>query len=264
MRPAFPTSDYYGPSAPPRRHQPTASLATPAAHQERRDGDTGTVPTFTTLRSTGSAPSSSPAASPRVRRRLPRGLTTDRITSASESPPAAIAGGVRCAPARIHQVRAGVTLEGVQPLVHSRCTFRLAERALDRLAVPVRLAFIGAAPTLTRAPGIGLPPASARLLRQPDVGALSSPLDWVAPRGAQCGADAHVALLREPLTIRQPAACAESGGASLVFCATSAKFPKRRSRLKRAPNAAFQAATSPPRREETHNLSLSLPLRSLL
>jgi hypothetical protein len=36
-----------------------------------------------------------------------------------------------------------------------------------------------------------------------------------------------------------------------VFCATSAKFPKRRSRLKRAPNAAVQAATSPPRREET-------------
>ena len=109
---------------------------------------------------------------------LPRGLTTDRITSASESPPATIAGGVRCAPAHIHQVEAGVSLEGVQPLVHSRYTFRLAERALDRLMVPVRLAVVGAAPALTRASGIRLPPASARLLRQPDVGALSSPLDW--------------------------------------------------------------------------------------
>jgi hypothetical protein len=76
-----------------------------------------------------------------------------------------------------------------------------------------------------------------------------------AEQPLECGGDAHVALLREPLTIRQPAACAEGGGASLAFCATSAKFPKRRSRLKRAPNAAFQAATSPPRREETHQNS---------
>ena len=42
----------------------------------------------------------------------------------------------------------------------------------------------------------------------------------------ECGGDAHVALLREPLTIRQPAACAEGGGASLTNCATSAKFAK--------------------------------------
>jgi hypothetical protein len=42
MRPAFPTSDYYGPSAPPRRHQPTASLpitATPEGRRDRRHQD---------------------------------------------------------------------------------------------------------------------------------------------------------------------------------------------------------------------------------
>jgi len=44
--------------------------------------------------------------------------------------------------------------------------------------VPARLTVIGAAPTLTRASGIRLPPAFARLLRQPDAGALTSPLDW--------------------------------------------------------------------------------------
>jgi len=43
--------------------------------------------------------------------------------------------------------------------------------------VPARLAFIAAAPALTRASGIKLPPASTGLLRQPDDGALSSPLD---------------------------------------------------------------------------------------
>src|SRR4051794_3920174 len=56
--------------------------------------------------------------------------------------------------------------------------FRLAERALDRLAVPIRLAVVGLLPPSPRASGIRLPPASPRLLRQPDVGALSSPLDW--------------------------------------------------------------------------------------
>jgi len=171
MRPAFPTSDYYGPSAPSRRHQPTASLPTTGGrHQD------GSHVHHASIRR-----DRRPALPLQHRHEyaadLPRGLTTDRITSASESPPTT-ADGVRCAPAHIHQIRAGVTLEGVQPLVHSRYTFRLAERAPDRPVVPVRLAVVGAAPTLTRASGIRLPPASARLLRQPDVGALSSPLDW--------------------------------------------------------------------------------------
>src|SRR3954453_9622229 len=36
MRPAFPASDYYGPSVPVRRHQPTASL--PTTRGRHRDG----------------------------------------------------------------------------------------------------------------------------------------------------------------------------------------------------------------------------------
>ena len=43
--------------------------------------------------------------------------------------------------------------------------------------VPTRLTFVGAAPALTRASRLGLPPASPGLLRQPDSGVLSSPLD---------------------------------------------------------------------------------------
>src|SRR5215217_7394426 len=72
-----------------------------------------------------------------------------------------------------------------------------------------------------------------------------------AEQPLQCGADAHVALLREPLTFEQPAACAEGGGASFAFSATSENFSNRRARLKRAPNAALQTAASPTSREET-------------
>src|SRR5215204_4594420 len=79
-----------------------------------------------------------------------------------------------------------------------------------------------------------------------------------AEQPLECGADAHVALLREPLTFEQPAACAESGGASLAFCATSENFSNRRARLKRAPNAALQTAASPTSREETR-CSLAAP-----
>ena len=45
-----------------------------------------------------------------------------------------------------------------------------------------------------------------------------------AEQPLECSADAHVALLREPLTFEQPAACAEGGGASLSICATSENF----------------------------------------
>src|SRR5215207_5155171 len=72
-----------------------------------------------------------------------------------------------------------------------------------------------------------------------------------AQQALECGGDAHVALPCEPLAIRQPAACAEGGGASIAFCATSAKFPTRRAPLKHALDADPQAATSPTSREET-------------
>jgi len=214
MRPAFPASDYYGPSAPSRRRQPTASLPTTA--QGRKGGrhrDSSHVH-HVSIDGIGAQ------LFPLQHRHeyaavLPRGLTTDHITSASESPPTTTAGGVRCDPAHIHQIRAGVTLKGVQPLVHSRYTFRLAKRALDRPVVPVRLAVVGAAPTLTRASEIKLPPASTRLLRQPDAGALSSPLDsWrlvahnalVTRMGDDLGSqDSTTANLRsEPVRVAHP------------------------------------------------------------
>jgi hypothetical protein len=119
---AFPSSDYYGPSVPSRSHQPTASLPA-AAHNGQREGRLrgGSHVHHVSIDGVGAQ------LFPLQHRHeyaadLPRGLATDCIRSASESPPA-IADGVRCDPAHIHQVGAGVSLEGVQPLVHLRYTF---------------------------------------------------------------------------------------------------------------------------------------------
>ena len=54
---------------------------------------------------------------------IPRSLPTDCTRSASESLPTHVAGSVHCSPAHIHQIGAGITLEGVQPLVHFRYAF---------------------------------------------------------------------------------------------------------------------------------------------
>jgi hypothetical protein len=123
MWPAFPASDYYGPSAPPRCHQPTAGLPT-TAHNGRREGRLrdGSHVHHVSIDGVGAQ------LFPMQHRHeyaadLPRGLTTDCIRSASESPPANVADSVRCDPAQIHQVGAGVSLEGVQPLVHLRYAF---------------------------------------------------------------------------------------------------------------------------------------------
>lgn len=122
MWPAFPSSDYYGPSAPSRRHQPTASLPTATRRQRVGRHRDGSHVHHASIDGVGAQ------LFPLQHRHeyaavLTRGLTTNCIRSASESPPANGAGGVRCAPAHIHQVGAGVTLEGVQPLVHFRYAF---------------------------------------------------------------------------------------------------------------------------------------------
>ena len=174
---AFPGSDYYGPSVPPRRHQPTASLPATAqiGRREGRHRD-GSHVHHVSIDGVGAQ------LFPLQHRHeyaadLPRGLATDCIRSASESPRATSTSGVRCAPAHIHQVGAGVSLKGVQPLVHFRYAFPSRSASTGRLMVPARLAFVGAASVLTRASRLKLPPASSGLLRQPGGGVLSPPLD---------------------------------------------------------------------------------------
>src|SRR5206468_1790433 len=70
----------------------------------------------------------------------------------------------------------------------------------------------------------------------------------------ECSGDAHVVLLRKSLAVKQPAACSEDGCASLSKCATCAKRLTGRNAYRRATNAAFQAADSPPNHEETPKL----------
>jgi hypothetical protein len=131
MWPAFPTSDYYGPSAPPRRHQPTADLSAHARNGRNGQHRGGSHVHHVSIDGVGAQ------LFPLQHRHeyaadLPRGLATDCIRSASEPPPA-IMSGVRCAPAHIHQVGAGVTLEGVQPLVH--CPLHLSVSLSERWAI---------------------------------------------------------------------------------------------------------------------------------
>ena len=74
-------------AAPPRPGLPGRARTCPPSTRkvERRD-QPGTLPAFTTLRSTGSVPSFAPAASPRVRRRPSSWPPCRRLHPARESP----------------------------------------------------------------------------------------------------------------------------------------------------------------------------------
>ena len=141
---AFPSSDYYGPSAPSRGHQPTADLpATDLAARgvgRPRDGSHVHHAPFD-----GSASSSSPAASPRLRRRPSPWPPGRRCTTDVGVVVPTFGDDTHRCPAHIHQVGAGFSLEGVQPLVHFRYASRSRLTDLGRLAVPTRPAVVRAA-----------------------------------------------------------------------------------------------------------------------
>jgi hypothetical protein len=172
MRPAFPTSDYYGPSVPLRCHQPTASLPTTGgrhrngSHVHHASIDGIGAQLFPCSFAT-STPQTFLAASP------PTALRRLRSPRRQLSPTACAA--VRPISARFEPVSALRGFNHWFTLVTPSVS--LSERWTVwqcRSASPSS----GLLPPSTRASGIRLPPASARLLRQPDVGALSSPFDW--------------------------------------------------------------------------------------
>src|SRR3954454_3458547 len=144
MCPGFPDSDYYGPSAPFRRHQLTVHL--PAA---TLDGCPDGRPR------NGSRVHHAPVGGIGAQL-FPCSLATGtpqtfpvphRDDVASRRGFAHSHQSVRacCCPAHIHQVGAGSTLEGVQPLVHSR--YASPPRLPDpgRLVVPTRPVVVRAA-----------------------------------------------------------------------------------------------------------------------
>ena len=169
MWPAFPTSDYYGSSAPPRQHRPTTDLPT-APPEMVRSGTAGMVPRSLLIRSTGSAPSYAPAASLRLRRRPSPRPPDQRHHPAQEfpAPPRRPerrrrdGAGARCNPAPIRQIRAGGSLERRSAAGSSRAPFRLACRARTIWQYWPASSLSGAASTLPGVSRIELPPASPR------------------------------------------------------------------------------------------------------
>ncbi len=143
---------------------------------------------------------------------------------------------MRCAPAHIHQIRAGVTLEGVQPLVHLRYAFpsRSASTGPSGGAGPPRLRR-GCSRPRPRFRG----QAAASFIRAAATARRRSPFisaRFVAPRGAQCRGDAHVVLPRKPLTFEQPAACPARAAARRQPARNFRELQQRGKRLLRTRN----------------------------
>jgi hypothetical protein len=136
-------------------------------------------------------------------------------------------------------------LRGFNHWFTSVTPFRLAEQALGHLVVLARLAFVAAAPALARASGVRLPPASSGLLRQPDVGALSSPFDSWRLVAHNAVVTRTSPSLASRLTFASQQPVWRGGGAS----ATSAQ-PARYSRNPESPaqdhNPALTLTTSMP------------------
>ena len=142
---AFPSPDYYGPSAPLRSHQPTAGLpvfvlAARRGGQPRSGSHVHHVPVgrvgaqlcrcglATATPQTFAVASDASINSRRRSRLLVNGVDAHHC------------------PARIHQVGAGSMLERVQPLVHSRYASLPCLPDPDRLAVPARPVVVEVAP----------------------------------------------------------------------------------------------------------------------
>src|SRR4051812_39187809 len=175
MRPAFPASDYYEGSAPPRGPQPTASLPAPrgrpqdGSHVHRRpiDGDGAQLFPCSLAMSTPQTFLMTSAPTTKFRRQSRPSTTT----------------GVHCSSAHIHQVGADAALKGVQPLVRSRYTFPSRLPGPGRLAVPTRPVVVGAAPIHALRFQSRTAPSFNDPLRRAAVGSLT-PLGHTTPRGA--------------------------------------------------------------------------------
>jgi hypothetical protein len=95
------------------------------------------------------------------------------------------------------------------------------------------------------------PPTTAQPDRHDHAFGAEADVDHHRPRQAQkaveCRGDAHVVLLTGRLTLNSQQPAPEDGGASITFCATSARIS-----LSEVPaHAANTARPSPPNNEET-------------
>ncbi len=119
MWPAFPASDYYGGSAPPRSHQLTTGLPVQRPGWPPARATPGWFPRSLRNRSAGEVPSSAPAASPRVRRSPSSWPPDQRGHPTSESPTSGWAcTAPRPTSARLEPVSPLRGFDALVPLVH--------------------------------------------------------------------------------------------------------------------------------------------------
>jgi len=148
---------------PPRPGAISRQRACPSSSPTMGDGTggSGTAPAFTISRSTGLAPSSSPCSivtgTPQAFPMASRPAALRRLRSRRPQPSRTACAAIRPTSTRLEPAS---LLRGFNHWFTRVTPFRLAERALSRLVVPARLAFVGAAPTVARASGLRLPPAS--------------------------------------------------------------------------------------------------------
>ena len=194
------------------------------------------VPTFTTHRSTGWVPSSSPAASPR----LPRSTSSwpsARPTLDPTEVTAAIHAVAVCTADRPRSVRFEPTFHfrGFHHWFLHSCTSPSHLTDPGRLTVPTRPAVVGAAPTLTRISGFGLPPASSGCCDSPTRKVSHLPaVQWrlVAHRVVRPHSGARSAFgnaVKASMSARAVSRCAATVGSF------SAEGVQRRGRTGRAP-----------------------------
>lgn len=185
MWPAFPTSDYYGSSAPPWQYRSATDLPLGRLMVGRdRDHQNGSHVHYKPARWWRC-----PAIPLRHRHIyaavLRRGLPAGGTFRSEEFP--ALHAGARRNPAQIYQIRAGpMRLRGFMTLVpHVHLPISLAGPAPSGSPGTSRRCR-GCCPPDRHVPVGPAAPSFIDLLRQVEGGDLSSPHGFVAPRGAQC------------------------------------------------------------------------------
>ena len=181
MYTAFPCSDYYGSSAPLRRHQPATGLP----HQVGRDQRSGSHVHSRTLQR-GRCPAMPLQLRHGYAAVLPHGLPAGDIYQPRSSP----TGQTRrvCVATQPLSVRLELVVRALGAFRRWFLAYTFPSRLPDprHLTVLARPVVVRAASTLADVPRVGLPSASFSLLRQADGGGLSPPQGSRTPRGARC------------------------------------------------------------------------------
>ncbi len=162
---AFPGSEYYGGSAPPRTDQLSVRPAPPTRWTRTARARSGTVPVFTVLRSTKEEPDYAPAASLRVRRRL-SSQPPWRLMPTAAGVPHPTSDGCAPLPAHVHQVSGWRLIKGMSHAGSSRTPLRHACRTQTIWQCWPVPALSGLLPPSPAPPGSGCPqlhrPAATR------------------------------------------------------------------------------------------------------